>query len=45
VGDVTLPDADLGSFKSASLRNVDVTAPYGHDGGFATLEALMTRHR
>jgi hypothetical protein len=45
VGDVTLPDADLGSFKSPSLRNVDVTAPYGHDGGFATLEALMTRHR
>ena len=40
VGDVTLRVADLGSFKSPSLRNVEVTAPYGHDGRFATLDAL-----
>jgi cytochrome c peroxidase len=44
VGDVTLRPADLGSFKSPSLRNVEVTAPYGHDGRFATLGALIDHY-
>jgi cytochrome c peroxidase len=44
VGDVTLRAADLGSFKSSSLRNVEVTAPYGHDGRFATLDALIDHY-
>ena len=44
VGDVTLRAADLGSFKSPSLRNVGVTAPYGHDGRFATLDALIDHY-
>jgi cytochrome c peroxidase len=44
VGDVTLRAADLGSFKSPSLRNVEVTAPYGHDGRFATLESLIDHY-
>jgi cytochrome c peroxidase len=44
VGDVTLRADDLGSFKSPSLRNVEVTAPYGHDGRFATLEALIDHY-
>jgi cytochrome c peroxidase len=44
VGDVTLRALDLGSFKSPSLRNVEVTAPYGHDGRFATLEALIDHY-
>ena len=44
VGDVTLRAGDLGSFKSPSLRNVEVTAPYGHDGRFATLEALIDHY-
>jgi cytochrome c peroxidase len=44
VGDVTLRDRDLGSFKSPSLRNVEVTAPYGHDGRFATLDALIDHY-
>jgi cytochrome c peroxidase len=44
VGDVTLRDADLGSFKSPSLRNVELTAPYSHDGRFATLEALIDHY-
>jgi cytochrome c peroxidase len=44
VGDVTLRTADLGSFKSPSLRNVEVTAPYGHDGRFATLDALIDHY-
>ena len=44
VGDVTLRAADLGSFKSPSLRNVEVTGPYGHDGRFATLDALIDHY-
>jgi cytochrome c peroxidase len=44
IGDATLRAADLGSFKSPSLRNVDVTAPYGHDGRFATLDALIDHY-
>jgi cytochrome c peroxidase len=44
VGDVTLRPGDLGSFKSPSLRNVEVTAPYGHDGRFATLDALIDHY-
>jgi cytochrome c peroxidase len=44
VGDVTLRAADLGSFKSPSLRNVEVTAPYGHDGRFATLDAVIDHY-
>jgi cytochrome c peroxidase len=44
VGDVTLLDLDMGSFKSPSLRNVEVTGPYGHDGRFATLDALIDHY-
>ena len=44
VADVTLRAADLGSFKSPSLRNVEVTAPYAHDGRFATLDALIDHY-
>lgn len=44
VGDATLRAEDLGSFKSPSLRNVEVTAPYGHDGRFATLDALIDHY-
>ncbi len=44
VADVTLRATDLGSFKSPSLRNVEVTAPYGHDGRFATLDALIDHY-
>ncbi len=44
VGDVTLNPRDLGLFKSPSLRNVEVTAPYMHDGRFATLEAVIDHY-
>jgi cytochrome c peroxidase len=44
VGDVTLHATDVGSFKSPSLRNVEVTGPYGHDGRFATLDALIDHY-
>ena len=44
VGDLTLRFADLGSFKAPSLRNVAVTAPYSHDGRFATLDAVIDHY-
>jgi cytochrome c peroxidase len=44
VGDVTLNASQLGLFKSPSLRNVALTAPYMHDGRFATLEAVIDHY-
>jgi cytochrome c peroxidase len=38
---VTLDPADIGKFKTPSLRNVADTAPYMHDGGVATLEEAV----
>jgi cytochrome c peroxidase len=35
---VTLNPADMGKFRTPSLRNVALTAPYMHDGSVATLE-------
>jgi cytochrome c peroxidase len=37
------PD-DRGKFKTPSLRNVAVTAPYMHDGRFATLEDVVAHY-
>src|SRR5208282_4895110 len=34
---VTKNPADIGAFKSETLRNIGVTAPYMHDGSLATL--------
>jgi cytochrome c peroxidase len=44
VGDLTLARAQLGLFKSPSLRNVEFTAPYMHDGRFATLEEVVEHY-
>jgi cytochrome c peroxidase len=44
VGDITLNARQLGLFKSPSLRNVEVTAPYMHDGRLATLEAVVDHY-
>jgi cytochrome c peroxidase len=44
VGDITLNPAEMGRFKSPSLRNVEVTAPYMHDGRFSTLEAVLDHY-
>jgi cytochrome c peroxidase len=38
---VTGQDADMGSFKPPTLRNVTRTAPYFHDGSAPTLEAAV----
>jgi cytochrome c peroxidase len=35
------PDSMLGAFKTPSLRNVALTAPYMHDGRFATLDEVL----
>ena len=44
VGDINLTAADLGKFKSPSLRNVELTGPYMHDGRFATLEEVIDHY-
>ena len=44
VGDITLNPRDVGHFKSPSLRNVEVTMPYMHDGRFDTLEAVIDHY-
>ncbi|NOU31044.1 MAG: cytochrome-c peroxidase [Polyangiaceae bacterium] len=35
---------DLGAFRTPSLRNVGVTAPYGHTGQYNTLEDIVDFH-
>lgn len=35
------PQSQLGAFKTPSLRNVALTAPYMHDGRFATLPDVL----
>jgi cytochrome c peroxidase len=35
---------DVGKFKVPSLRNVEKTAPYMHDGSIATLEDVVTHY-
>ena len=35
---------DLGSFKTPTLRNVAVTAPYMHDGSLATLKDVIVHY-
>jgi cytochrome c peroxidase len=44
VGDITLNGFDIGRFKSPSLRNVERTAPYMHDGRFDTLEKVIEHY-
>jgi cytochrome c peroxidase len=44
VGDITLRSSDLGLFKSPSLRNVELTAPYMHDGRLHSLEAVIDHY-
>jgi cytochrome c peroxidase len=44
IGDLTLNPAQLGLFKSPSLRNVEFTAPYMHDGRFKTLAEVIEHY-
>ena len=41
---VTKDQADLVKFKTPTLRNVALTAPYMHDGRFATLEQVIKNY-
>ena len=41
---VTGRATDAGKFKTPSLRNVAVTAPYMHDGRFETLEEVVAHY-
>ena len=38
---VTKDSADFGAFKTPTLRNITLTAPYMHDGSLATLEDVI----
>jgi cytochrome c peroxidase len=39
--EVTLQPSDMGKFRAPSLRNVEVSAPYMHDGSLATLDDVI----
>ncbi len=41
---VTHNPNDIGKFKTPSLRNVELTAPYMHDGRFLTLEEVIEHY-
>lgn len=43
-GRITLDEADNGKFKVPSLRNVELTYPYMHDGRFWTLEQVLEHY-
>jgi cytochrome c peroxidase len=42
--EVTGQESDRGKFKVPTLRNVALTAPYMHDGRFATLEEVVDHY-
>jgi cytochrome c peroxidase len=44
IREVTDNPADEGKFRTPTLLNVAVTAPYMHDGSIGTLEAVLTQH-
>ena len=39
--EVTGEERDRGAFKTPTLRNIELTAPYMHDGSQATLEEVV----
>jgi cytochrome c peroxidase len=45
IGEKTGQAKDMGTFKMPALRNVELTAPYMHDGRFATLEKVMNHYQ
>lgn len=38
---ITGNPADIGAYKASTLRNIELTSPYMHDGRFATLEDVI----
>jgi len=45
LGEVTNVASDNGLFRPPSLRNIALTAPYMHDGRFATLEEVLDHYK
>jgi cytochrome c peroxidase len=43
-GDITLNPSEVGQFRASSLRNVEVTGPYMHDGRLETLEQVIEHY-
>lgn len=43
-GRVTVRNEDAFRFRTPSLRNVELTAPYGHAGTYRTLEEVVRHH-
>ena len=43
-GTITDPGAGDGEFKAPSLRNIEVTGPYMHDGRFSRLEEVVEHY-
>jgi cytochrome c peroxidase len=43
-GLITLNPSDDGKFKTPSLRNIELTAPYMHDGRFPSLESCIEHY-
>jgi len=41
---ITGKDSDKGKFSTPSLRNIAITAPYMHDGRFATLQEVVEHY-
>lgn len=41
LGSITGKNEDRGRFRAPTLRNIELTAPYMHDGRFATLEEVL----
>jgi len=44
LGEVTGLASDYGKFKTPTLRNIEFSAPYMHDGRFATLEEVVEHY-
>ena len=44
VGGVSNNPRFLGAFKTSTLRNIELTAPYMHDGRFASLEEVVEHY-
>ena len=42
---ISKADEDLGKFKTPTLRGLELTAPYLHDGSLATLEDVVKTYR
>ena len=44
IAEFTGDEADMGKFRTPSLRNIAVTAPYMHDGSISSLEQVIGGH-